>query len=67
MADERIVEAVARAVERQFTEIREITLDTAEFDGDRRGHWAAMEEAERNLIRAAIDAYEAAMEKDPYP
>lgn len=35
--------------------IRDIKADIKEFDGDRRGMYAALEDAQRELIDAALD------------
>lgn len=36
--------------------VHDIRADLADFDGDRRGHYAALEEAERALIKAMLAA-----------
>ncbi|QKV18751.1 hypothetical protein [Oricola thermophila] len=47
------------SIQRPLVErVRDIKADIAEFDGDRRGMYAALEDAERELISAALNSIE---------
>ena len=38
-------------------EWRDIKHDATEFDGDRRGHWAAITEVEEEIINTVLDVF----------